>query len=128
VCNIALKPYNGYEWIRSLSCRKYLVTIGYHRFQHSKIEALGIAADFDEIVIADPNVSNKSKKEVFSDILVRSKYSPKEVLVVGDDYDSEIKTARELGIDAVLFNASGNFTGETDVPVVSGYNELLPLL
>ena len=41
---------------------------------------------------------------MFADILQRNDYTPEEVLVVGDDPESEIAAAKALGIPTVLYD------------------------
>jgi putative hydrolase of the HAD superfamily len=65
---------------------------------------LDLEKDFEEIHIVDPEISNQTKKDVFADILKRYGYAPADVLVIGDDPESEIKAAIALGIDTFLFD------------------------
>ncbi len=65
---------------------------------------LSIEGDFEELHIVDPEISKLTKKDVFEDIMQRHKYSPDDLLVVGDDPESEIKAATELGIETFLFD------------------------
>jgi len=97
-----IEPFPDYVHIKSLLVERYLVTTGFYKLQVSKIQRMGIVDDFKEIHVVDPEKS--SKKEVFTDILRRNGYHAAEVLVIGDDAESEIKAAKELGIDAVLYD------------------------
>jgi len=99
-----MTAYDGYDEVSRLPLPKFLVTKGFSKLQYSKIEMLGIADDFEEIHIVDPAKSNLTKNEVFTDILNRYQYLPHEVLVIGDDPLSEIKAAKELGINTFLFD------------------------
>lgn len=99
-----MTAYEGYNEVRRLPLPKFLVTKGFSKLQYSKIEMLGIEDDFEEIHIVDPAKSNLTKKEVFTDILNRYQYLPHEVLVIGDDPQSEIKAAKELCINTFLFD------------------------
>lgn len=101
----AIATFDDYPEIRAIDAERYLVTTGFLKMQTSKIKQMGIEPDFKEIHIVDPTKS--SKKEVFADIMQRHSYTPKDVLVVGDDPESEIKTAKELGIDTVLYYKHG---------------------
>ncbi|MFW6101476.1 MAG: HAD family hydrolase, partial [Bacteroidota bacterium] len=96
-------PFEDYMEIKKLPCEKFLVTTGFTKMQKSKIKQLGIEQDFKEIHIIDPLFSEKSKKDVFLDILQRYQYKKTEVLVVGDDPNSEIKAAKKMGLAAVLY-------------------------
>lgn len=100
----AMQPFEDYALTRKINCRKFLVTTGFTKLQHSKINLLGIKNDFEAIVVVDPAISVLTKKDVFKNILLQYQLQEKEVLVVGDDLHSEIKAAQELGIDTVLYD------------------------
>jgi putative hydrolase of the HAD superfamily len=72
---------------------------------------LNIEADFVEIHIVDPEKSPLTKKDVFADIMARHNYTAEDVLVIGDDPESEIKAAKALGIDTFLFDPEGKHPG-----------------
>src|SRR5690606_38856295 len=97
-----IQPSDDYGEIKHIPGDRYLVTTGFNDLQWSKIKRMGIEGDFEEIHVVDPDISNRTKKDVFADILQRKNYAVSEVLVVGDDPDSEIKAAKELGIDTAL--------------------------
>ncbi len=99
-----IEAFSDYQHIKQLLCDKFLVTTGFLKLQQSKIRGMGIEQDFKEIYIVDPATSRKTKKDVFAEIVYRNGYQLAEVLVVGDDLHSEIKAARELGIDTVLYD------------------------
>lgn len=99
-----IRAVENYETLREIPCKKFLVTTGFTKMQNSKIDRLGIRNDFEEIYIIDPSVTALSKRDIFKKILVRYELKTDEVLVVGDDYESEIKAAKELGLDSVLYD------------------------
>jgi putative hydrolase of the HAD superfamily len=117
-----IEPFPDYQQAKDLSMERFLVTTGFSALQQSKIDGMGIAQDFKEIHIVDPDKS--SKKEVFAAILERHGYRAAEVLVVGDDPGSELKAARELGIDAVLYDRLGQPTEGNDFPWISDFGAL----
>jgi putative hydrolase of the HAD superfamily len=101
---LPMEPFADYQHIKSSGLTKFLVTTGFTKLQWSKVKMLGIEADFAEIHIVDPEISAQTKKDVFADILKRHQYKTEEVLVIGDDPESEIKAATALGIDTFLFD------------------------
>ncbi len=106
-----MQPFDDYHKIKTIPLTKFLVTTGFTNLQWSKVQKLDIEQDFEEIHIVDPDISTKTKKDVFADILKRFNYKPADVLVIGDDPESEIKAATELGIDTFLFDYSGKHWG-----------------
>ncbi len=105
--DLPMQPFEDYHHLKSIRLDKYLVTTGFTKLQTSKVIQLGISNDFKEIIIVDPDVSNKTKKDVFADIMREHNYSPDDLLIIGDDPDSEIKAAIALGLDTFLFDPNG---------------------
>ena len=50
----------------------------------------------------DPSTTDKVKKDIFKEIVQANWYHSNEVMVIGDDPESEIKAGNELNIDTVL--------------------------
>lgn len=78
--------------------------------QNSKIDCLGIRNEFKEVHVVNPVIT--TKKDVFNDILQRYGYQPNEVLVVGDDPESEIAAAGTLQIPTVIYDPSDLFPAD----------------
>lgn len=123
-----IDPFPDYEILRRLPINRYLVTSGFKNLQWSKIRNLGIGQDFKEVHVVDALTSNLTKKTVFVDILHRSGLLPLDLLVIGDDPESEIKAARELDIDYVLYDKIGIYK-ELDVPRrITDYKDIFDFL
>jgi putative hydrolase of the HAD superfamily len=59
----------------------------------------------------------------------RNSYRPEEVLVVGDDPESEIKAAMDLGIKAVLYDKIKHYPeNASDLTKIADFGELHLLL
>jgi putative hydrolase of the HAD superfamily len=99
------QPMHGYGdlvTISELSVQRFLVTSGFRRLQQSKIRALALEPWFTAIFIdAIDEPDRKGKQGYFELILDTYHFSPQEVLVVGDDQDSEIEVGNRLGIKTV---------------------------
>ncbi len=101
---LPMLPFEDYQHIKTVNLPKFLVTTGFTKLQWSKVKMLGIEDDFVEIHIVDPETSKQTKRDVFADIMKRHNYTAEDILVIGDDPESEIKAAIELGIDTFLFD------------------------
>jgi putative hydrolase of the HAD superfamily len=101
---LPMQPFDDYKHIREANITKFLVTTGFTKLQWSKVKMLNIEADFEAIHIVDPELSPLTKKDIFASILEKYNYQPKDVLIIGDDPESEIKAASELGIDTFLYD------------------------
>jgi putative hydrolase of the HAD superfamily len=105
--DLPMRSFDDYHHLKQIPLVKFLVTTGYLKLQYSKIRQLGIENDFEEIIVVDPDVSNKTKKDVFAEIMEKYNYKPEELLIIGDDPESEIKAAIALNIDTFLFDPAG---------------------
>jgi len=111
-----LKPSDDYHYIKSLNGRKFIVTAGFLKQQTSKVKMLGIADDFEAVHVVD--VSTTNKKEAFKILIDQYNLKTDDILIIGDDAESEIKFGLELGITTFLLdpenlhpNAESTFRG-----------------
>lgn len=99
-----IRPYEDYACLKALPQTKFLVTTGMTKLQEAKIKALGLENDFESILIDDPMRSAGGKEKAFGEIMQKYNYQPRELLVIGDNPDSEIRAAMALGIPARLID------------------------
>ncbi|MEO3407226.1 HAD family hydrolase [Mucilaginibacter sp. CAU 1740] len=102
--NLPIQPFDDYTHIREAKITRFLVTTGFTKLQWSKVRMLDIEGDFEAIHIVDPALSPLTKKDIFASILEKYNFKPEDVLIIGDDPESEIKAANELGIDTFLYD------------------------
>jgi putative hydrolase of the HAD superfamily len=119
-----IQPFPDYYELKGLAVDKYLVTTGFLKLQQSKIKGMKLDQDFREIHIVDPATSEKTKKDVFADIIGRNGYSNSEVLVVGDDPHSEIKAARDLGIEGILYDKFNLYADTDSIEKINDFKQL----
>jgi putative hydrolase of the HAD superfamily len=97
-----MRGYGDLGVLAELPARLFLVTSGFRRLQESKVRALGIAPLFAQIYIdAIDEPQPKSKFQAFVEILSGHRLAPAEVLVVGDNPDSEIAAGNRLGLTTI---------------------------
>jgi FMN phosphatase YigB (HAD superfamily) len=78
------------------------VTSGFRRLQESKIKALNLAPFFTAVYVdAIDEPGRLGKQGVFERILMDYELTSTEVLVVGDNADSEIRAGNRLGMRTV---------------------------
>jgi putative hydrolase of the HAD superfamily len=99
------QPMHGYgdlAVLAELPVKLFLVTSGFRRLQESKVKALGIGYLFTKIhVDAIDEPGPKGKLGAFQEILKAHQLLPREVLVVGDNPDSEIAAGNRLGCTTI---------------------------
>jgi putative hydrolase of the HAD superfamily len=125
---LPMQAFDDYTHLKQLPQTKFLVTTGFTKLQWSKVELLGIKDDFAEIHIVDPMLSKQTKKDVFADIIERHQYNKEEVLVIGDDPESEIQAATDLGIDTFLFDPNGKHSTAEVTHRSGSLKGVLPIL
>jgi putative hydrolase of the HAD superfamily len=120
--------FEDYPLIKTISADRFLVTTGFSNLQYSKIKGMGIGGDFMEIHVVDPLQSSRTKKDVFTEIMQKYGFVADDVLVVGDDPNSEIKAAAELGIDTVLYDKYDRYQQHPALYKIGDFKELAALL
>lgn len=123
-----MQAFSEYEDIRAINIDKYLVTTGFTKLQMSKVKMLNIEADFKQVFVVDPDLSNLTKKDIFAMIMKDNGYAVNEVLVIGDDPQSEIKAALELGIDTFLFDPENKYPHVNSTYKGADYKELAEII
>jgi len=119
-----MEPFEDYKYAKEIHCKKFLVTLGFSKLQYSKIFQLNIQDDFEQIVVIDPIQSELTKKDIFQKILIENGYDADEVLVVGDDLNSEIKAAKDLGIETVLYDHNSEYTNIENQKIINNFRDL----
>ncbi|RZL38676.1 MAG: HAD family hydrolase [Pedobacter sp.] len=117
-----LSVHSEYHLIKNLPGIKIIVTAGFEKSQLSKIQMLGIADDFVEVYVV--NVDKENKKDAFAKLLQKYALETKDVLVIGDDANSEIKYGLELGLDTFLFDPDGRFEHPLTTYHTNTFNDL----
>ncbi len=126
--SLNIKPYSDYYSIKSIKQTKFLVTTGIKNLQLAKIRALGIEKDFEEIFIIDPIIDNQPKSLVFRQIIENYSLLPSQVLVVGDNPDSEIKSGNDLQMITVQILRENIIKGNDANYYIHNFNELKSIL
>jgi putative hydrolase of the HAD superfamily len=126
--NHPLSLYDDASVLSDLIGEKYLVTTGYEKLQHSKIRLLKIESYFKEIFIDSLNTTpRKGKREIFNQILIQSSKKPSEIIVIGDNLDSEIKAGNELGLTTIHIKRDEKVIKNNATYCINSLNELLTL-
>jgi putative hydrolase of the HAD superfamily len=125
-------PMRGYADLAALAelpGLHFLVTSGFRRLQESKIRALGFAERFTAVYVdAIDDADRKGKQKIFEEILDTYRLGPGEVLVVGDNPDSEIEAGNRLGLRTVQILRAGVPRGSNATHYIHSLSELRRLM
>lgn len=123
-CDFPMHTFEDYEHVKPFKVDKFLVTMGFTDMQQSKIQALNLESQFKETIVNDPEKTEGTKKEVFEELLKKYGYQPEEVLVIGDDPESEIKSGLDLNMPTVLYDVNEEYTDAEATHHIKSYTEL----
>ncbi len=100
--DLKIQTFSDYPALVNIPVPKILVTTGFTNLQEAKIEALNIRSHFEEIHIDDPfRKERKHKRGIFQDLISARKLNVESLWVIGDNPNSEIIAAKELGINTI---------------------------
>lgn len=110
----ALVPYAG-ELLEYLS-KKYLLSIisnGFVEVQYEKLKNTNITHFFAHIVLSENAGVLKPDKRIFEYALKLNNAKKEEAIMIGDNYEADIKGAMNAGIDQIFLNHRAKiFEGE----------------
>ncbi len=116
-----ITPFKDYELIRQLPGDGFIVTMGFEKFQGSKIKAMKIEQDYKEVFVVLSNTTDKIKRDLFEEIISKYGYATSDVFIIGDDPDSEVLAAQELGAHPILFDVDDRHEARQGVTKVNGF-------
>ena len=134
-----MRGYGDLTLLPTLGEERFLVTSGFRRLQESKVRALGIEASFDAVVVdaivvdALDEPGRRGKERIFLDLMRECSLDPNEVLVVGDNAESELAAAARLGLASAQIIRPGVVPAEgvtihlRDLAELREWLRLLPL-
>jgi putative hydrolase of the HAD superfamily len=106
----ALFP-DAVEVLQYLQDKKYklhLITNGFAEVQWIKIENSGLKPFFEHIIISEEVGTQKPDKAIFEIAMNRAATHAEECIMIGDNYNTDIVGAQNVGMDQVFFNPTKN--------------------
>jgi putative hydrolase of the HAD superfamily len=92
------------EYLKGKGYRLHLITNGFEKTQHSKLEHSGLTSYFEEVITSEGSNSLKPHKEIFEYAFRRTGADKQESIMLGDSIDADIQGAINAGIDQVYVN------------------------
>ncbi len=123
--DLEIQTFSDYHHLVNIPQERILVTTGFARLQHAKINALGIQQDFSEIHIDDPADEKRLfKAGIFAEILQRRNLVPQDVFVIGDSPENELRAAKSLGIPTIQRLKPGAIKSDLADFAIHSFSEL----
>jgi len=82
----------------------YIITNGFQEVQLKKIRNSGLEGYFEGIITSERAGVQKPHEDIFLYALEQAGTDAKHSLMIGDDVEGDIRGARAIGMDQVLFN------------------------
>ena len=97
--------------------RIYILSNGFAELQSRKMQSAGISHYFDGVVLSEDIGVNKPHRAIFDHALRVAGVTADRALMIGDNYEVDIKGAHGAGIDQVFYNVAGlDISGEVLIP------------
>ena len=122
-----IRPYPDIGALGEMKKSRFLVTAGNVAFQMKKIRTLGIEDLFHGIFVDDV-LNATGKRVIFEGIMQRHSLRPVEVLIAGDNPESEIKAGNELGCVTAQVLRPGIVKGDNAGYYISDLHQLMQIL
>lgn len=92
------------QYLTGKGYRLHLITNGFEKTQHSKLQYAGISGYFGEVITSEGSNSLKPHKEIFDYALRITGAEPGQSIMLGDSIEVDIQGAINAGIDQVYVN------------------------
>jgi putative hydrolase of the HAD superfamily len=116
------------DYLKEKGYTMHLITNGFEKTQHSKLEYSGIATYFVEVITSEGSNSLKPHKEIFDYALSKAKTIATESIMIGDDPEVDIKGAKNAGLDQIYVNHVNKKIDFTPTYTVYNLKELMGIL
>jgi putative hydrolase of the HAD superfamily len=94
-------------YLRDKNYELHLITNGFQKTQHSKLEYSGLSGFFGEVITSEGSNSLKPHKEIFDYAFRVTGADPAKSIMLGDNVEVDIRGAINAGIDQVYVNHLG---------------------
>lgn len=106
----------------------HIITNGFEEVQSIKLEHSGLDKYFDKIITSEKAGHKKPSEGIYKYALKHTGARLEQSLMIGDNLFTDIKGARDFGMDQVYFNPSGNTHVEEVTKEITELIQLLGLL
>ena len=86
----------------------HIITNGFKEVQHIKIDKSGLQKYFSNVLISEELGFNKPDVKIFREAERCSNAAPNECLMIGDNFETDIKGAQKAGWQSIWYNAYKN--------------------
>ena len=116
------------QYLQNKGYHLHLITNGFEKTQHSKLESSGLNIFFKEVITSESSNSIKPQKEIFKYALNKTKATVEESIMIGDSIEVDIAGAMAVGMDQVHVNYNNSTQELTPTYTIRTLKELKEFL
>lgn len=85
----------------------YILSNGFRELQSGKMKSAGIEGYFRKVILSEDIKIHKPNREIFHFALSATQSSFSDSIMIGDNIETDIRGARDAGLDQIYFNRWG---------------------
>lgn len=118
------------DYLRSKGYRMHICSNGFHEVQYKKLRACGLLDYFNTIILSEDAGANKPSQQFFDYAFSQTGAQRESTLMIGDNFYTDIKGAKDAGLDVMFFNSKpANFSAPEPVNYeVNTLREIIDIL
>lgn len=118
------------DYLRSKGYRMHICSNGFHEVQYKKLRACDLLDYFNTIILSEDAGANKPSQQFFDYAFSQTGAQRESTLMIGDNFYTDIKGAKDAGLDVMFFNSKpANFTAPEPVNYeVNNLREIIGIL
>ena len=116
------------DYLKGRGYRMHMTSNGFHEVQYKKLAASGLRNYFDTIILSEDAGANKPSKAFFDYALAKSGASVDTTMMIGDNLQTDIIGAHDVGLDTILFNRWDVPPSEIPTHTVAALREIMQIL
>ena len=116
------------DYLKGRGYRMHMTSNGFHEVQYKKLAASGLRNYFDTIILSEDAGANKPSKAFFDYALAKSGASVDTTMMIGDNLQTDIIGAHDVGLDTILFNRWDVQPSDIPTHTVAALREIMQIL
>ena len=116
------------DYLKGRGYRMHMTSNGFHEVQYKKLAASGLRDYFDTIILSEDAGANKPSKAFFDYALAKSGASVDTTMMIGDNLQTDIIGAHDVGLDTILLNRWDVPPSDIPTHTVAALREIMQIL
>ncbi len=120
--------HQSLEYLKSKNYELHIITNGFNGIQELKLKNSKLDSFFNKIITSEDAGANKPHAKIFEFAFKLTGALSTNSIMIGDDLNTDIKGARDIGMDHVFFNPKRANHNETTTYEIENLSELMTIL